>query len=408
MSYQLDPAGHGTQTWNFSTTAASTGVRNLKYDYTGFHAYFQVRAFLDGFVTHNGVTTYTPLVNAGPTNCCSSPSGGFTYNGDVALNVQTGDTYGFTFGGSNSDSNNDLQGTLTISAQQEQAITFTSAPPSPAVYGDSYTPTATGGGSGNPVVFSIDSSSDVGACSLSGGAVDFTGVGSCMVDANQAGNLDYLAAPQVQQSFTIGQAPQAVAFTSTQPSPALVGGSYPPAATGGASGSPVVFSIDSSSTSGACSLTGRTVSFTAGGTCVIDANQAGNTDYSAAPQVQQSISIGYTTSGFLSPVRNAPAVNDGKAGRTYPLKWQLLDANGQSVSTLSAIQSVQAESATCGSFSGVTSTLDTAAVTGGTSPRYDSTSNQYVYNWATPGTGCYTIIVTLAGGQVLTADFNLS
>ena len=32
-----------------------------------------------------------------------------------------------------------------------QAITFTSAPPSPAVYGGSYSPAATGGGSGNPV-----------------------------------------------------------------------------------------------------------------------------------------------------------------------------------------------------------------------------------------------------------------
>jgi hypothetical protein len=102
----------------------------------------------------------------------------------------------------------------------------------------------------------------------------------------------------------------------------------------------------------------------------------------------------------------APTTNDG-AGRTYPLKWQLLDASGNYVSTLSTVTKVQVESATCGTFDG-DSTLDTATTTGGTTLRYDSTANQFVYNWATPGSGCYTVVVTLAGGQVLTANFNLS
>jgi hypothetical protein len=86
-----------------------------------------------------------------------------------------------------------------------QTITFTSTPPSPAVYGGSYTPTASGGGSGIPVTFSVDSSSGTGVCSLNASrtTLSFTGVGRCVIDANQAGNAEYAAAPQVQQSFTV-------------------------------------------------------------------------------------------------------------------------------------------------------------------------------------------------------------
>lgn len=206
MTYSMNPAGYTAQTWSFSTTAGSTGTRNLMYEYTGFYAWFDVTAFLRAFVTHEGVTTYTQLVNAGPADCCNTPSGGFSYVGDVALSVRSGDTYGFELGGSNFDSDNDLQGTLTLAAQKEQAITFTSAPPDAAVPGGSYTPTATGGESGNPVVLSIDPSSAPGACSLSGGTIDFTGTGQCVIDANQEGNVGYLAAPQAQQSFAIEHA----------------------------------------------------------------------------------------------------------------------------------------------------------------------------------------------------------
>jgi hypothetical protein len=183
-----------------------------------------------------------------------------------------------------------------------QAINFKSTPPSAALFGGTYTPSATGGASGNPMTFSIDSSSGSGVCSISAGTVSFTGVGTCVVDANQAGNARYLAAPQVQQSFSIAKATQAVTFKSTPPSPALFGGTYTPSATGGASGNPVTLSIDSSNAAGACWILNGKVSFNGPGSCVVDANQAGNANYSAAPQKQQTFSIGFskTLSGTIS------------------------------------------------------------------------------------------------------------
>jgi hypothetical protein len=86
--------------------------------------------------------------------------------------------------------------------------------------------------------------------------------------------------------------PQAITFTSTPPTGAVVGGaSYPVAANGGASGAPVVFSIDPSASS-VCSILASTVSFVGQGTCVVDANQAGDSHYDPALQVQQTFTVG--------------------------------------------------------------------------------------------------------------------
>ena len=232
-----------------------------------------------------------PASSATPALDAGSYSYQAAYSGDSNYAGRTGDCESFTV------------------AKAPQAVAFTSTPPSPAVFGGSYAPTATGGASGIPVRFSIDAASDPGACSLNpaGTTVSFTGTGTCIIDANQAGDTNYDPAAQQQQPFTITKASQAVAFTSTPPNPAVFGGTYAPTATGGASGNPVLFSIDASSDAGVCSLNaaGTTVSFTGAGTCVIDANQAGDADYDAAAQQEQS----FTVEGLPSVRITAPADN---------------------------------------------------------------------------------------------------
>jgi len=161
-----------------------------------------------------------------------------------------------------------------------QTIVFTSAPPNPALAGNSYTVSVTSGGSGKPVVFS---SKTPAICSISGRTVKLLAGGSCEVAANQAGGSGYLPAPEVLQTFNI-YIGQVIKFTSNFPTHALVGSTYLVTATGGASGNPVTFT---SLTSGICSVTGTAAKFLASGTCTIAANQNGNSTYAQAAQVTQ-------------------------------------------------------------------------------------------------------------------------
>ena len=170
--------------------------------------------------------------------------------------------------------------------------------------GATYVVTAKGGGSGNPVTFTIDTQS-ASTCSIAGGIVTFNHRGSCVIDANQAGTGKYAAAPQAQQVITVtgggAKTAQSIVFTSKPPSQA-VGTIYPVTARGGGSGNPVTFSSGSPDV---CSVSGSTVSFNQPGSCVIDANQAGNGQYAPAPQAQQVIAVkeGQTISFTSTPPR---------------------------------------------------------------------------------------------------------
>ena len=203
---------------------------------------------------------------------------------------------------------------VRVGALTGQVISFTSSPPSPAIAGGTYTVTATGGGSGNPVAFSIDSTSG-SVCSISGSTVTFSNPGTCVIDANQAGGAGYQAAPLAQQIVRVGALTgQVISFTSSPPSPAIVGGTYTVTARGGGSGNRVTFSISPASGS-VCSISGSTVTFKSPGTCVIDANQAGDAGYQAAPPAQQTVKVSASIAQVITFTSAPPS--PALAGGTY-------------------------------------------------------------------------------------------
>lgn len=121
-------------------------------------------------------------------------------------------------------------------------------------------------------------------------------------------------------------------------------------------------------------------------------------------EVSCSYSVLYNFNGFLPPVEE---MNAGKAGRTYPLKWQLTDANGIYIGDTSAITSITVKTSNmCGTSDTESTTI--ALYDDESMWRYDSNDNQFIFNWRTPITpGCYTVELTLDSGQKIVAIFNL-
>ena len=175
-----------------------------------------------------------------------------------------------------------------LHAQSVQTITGF-APRSPVSFGTApATLTASGGGSGNPIVFATTSANTI--CTVSASQVTFVGVGICDLTANQAGDATYSAAPQVTQSIAINAASQSIIF-GANPGPRAFAGAlaFFVSSTGGASGNPVILT---SLTTGICNVSNNALVFiNAVGICVIAANQAGTANYLAAAQSTQDIII---------------------------------------------------------------------------------------------------------------------
>jgi hypothetical protein len=150
-------------------------------------------------------------------------------------------------------------------------------------------------------------------CTVSGSTLTLVSAGTCTVQASQAGDATYAAAPTVSNSFTVSKAAQAIIFTS--PGDQTLG-SGPVALTAVASsGLSVSFS---STTPAVCTVSGADVTLVLDGTCTIAADQAGDGTYLAAPTVTVSFTVapaavelfanvGFEIASDANPANEGPA-----------------------------------------------------------------------------------------------------
>ena len=171
---------------------------------------------------------------------------------------------------------------LGIDLQGQQAQTIGFSGPADQVLGAADFSLIASASSGLPVAFT---SQTAAVCSVSGGVVHLVAAGTCTVVANQAGDANFLAAPQVQRSFVVRQA-QSMSFAPLG-SHSISEGSFGLAATA-SSGLAVSYLSNSPAV---CTVAGSTLTLLASGTCSISASQPGNGVWAAATVVTQTFTV---------------------------------------------------------------------------------------------------------------------
>jgi uncharacterized protein (TIGR03437 family) len=137
--------------------------------------------------------------------------------------------------------------------------------------------------SGLPVSFASLTPS---VCAVSGATVWVISVGTCTIQATQSGDVTYLAATPVSQSFQVLALGQTISFGALANQ--VVGAAPFQIAATASSGLPVSFA---SLTTYVCTVSRSTVTVAAAGICTIQATQAGNADYAAAASVNRSFTV---------------------------------------------------------------------------------------------------------------------
>ncbi|MGB9236651.1 MAG: Ig-like domain repeat protein, partial [Terriglobales bacterium] len=195
-------------------------------------------------------TCTTSILNAGSDTITATYSGDSNHGGSTAT----------------------LSGGQTVN-QASQTITVSVPAPPTATNGSSFTVVATGGGSGNPVVFT-----SFGACSNLRGTYTMNLGKACTVTMNQAGNANYTAAPTVTETTTEAAA-IAPTVSVTVPASAPYQSTFTPVATTNASTTPTITVAPAT----VCTISGGVVTMENGtGTCSVTAKWAADDVYKAA------------------------------------------------------------------------------------------------------------------------------
>ena len=204
--------------------------------------------------------------------------------------------YSLTFTATNGTGSPTQNFTLTV-AKANQSILFTG--PGAQSFSSALLPISATASSGLAVVFT---STTLSVCTVSGTNVTMLATGTCIIAANQSGNADYNAAPQVTQGFAINQSAQTITFLAQSP----VAQPFVPGAVFAINPLATVTSLlalsYSSTTPTVCTVSGTNATIVAVGTCTIAANQPGNANFAPATQVTRNVAINATVPGVPTMV----------------------------------------------------------------------------------------------------------
>jgi Bacterial lectin/Abnormal spindle-like microcephaly-assoc'd, ASPM-SPD-2-Hydin len=222
----------------------------------------------------------------------------------------------------------DAEDSATNTASQQVAYTvqgnqasLTLSTTSPLVYNQSETLSVLGGTTGGAVTYNLIS----GPCTVVGNQLMATsGTGSCTLTATMAGNSNYNAVTSTTSTVSLALAPQTITFTTNAPASAAYNASFTVAAIA-SSGLPVTYSSAGSCTGGPTYMMTNST-----GTCSVLVGQAGNTNYSAAAAVTQTV----TATGPLVTVTPA-SFNFGTVYFGLTLDPVLVEVHNTGTSTAS-------------------------------------------------------------------------
>jgi gliding motility-associated-like protein len=202
-----------------------------------------------------------------------------TYDGSTDIPVDAG-SYAVAASVNEPGYHGTATGTLIIS-KADQTITF--GPISDRTYGEPDFTLGAVAGSGLQVGYT---SSNTAVATISGNSVHIVGAGSTVITASQAGDANWNAASDVQQTLTVNKADQTITFDP------INGRTYgePDFTLAAVAGSGLQVGYTSSNTAVA-TVTGNTVHIVGAGTTTITASQAGDANWNAAADVQQTLTV---------------------------------------------------------------------------------------------------------------------
>jgi hypothetical protein len=155
-----------------------------------------------------------------------------------------------------------------------------------------------------------------------------SGTTACSVMYDQAGDGNYSAAPEVTETVNAIKADQSITVTTHAPGSAVFNSQFMVAAS--APGGAVSYS-----SAGVCTHSGATFTMTsASGICTVKYDQAGDSNYNAAPEVTETVNAEAAFGGFQAPTPKT--VLTYKSGANIPVKFTLTDSSGHPLAAASA------------------------------------------------------------------------